>query len=684
MTRSNRQQSLSVQIIRSFLVVLGLGLAALVLVGNNAVTIADTEAKARQERFATRTLAAEIDGLPEQQRSATVWDDAVLRTGMRDSAWMNANLGAWMQDYFGHDESYVLDSANQPFFASIDGEILSPDTYGARADYIAPLVRQLRSDMAEVSEGLDNPYEELAGVAAVAPLRFDTGVSIVSVVPIISDSGDITQTPGTESLHVAVRYVDAEYAQQIGDPNELRDVAFTTAPPAGALTGVPVSDPSGEALAWLVWQPERPGMELLMRMLPVLLASALAIALLLWWVLHRLRRVSAQLALSEERLQQSQKLETIGQLTGGIAHDFNNLLTIIMGNTEMIQDELEPDHPLRRYADLSAVAADRAAELTSRLLAFSRKQALQPQVVDVNEVIVGFEAMLRRTLSEDIDIRINAAHGLWRTEVDLGQTETALLNLAINARDAMPDGGTLTIETANVVLNDSDVALEPGLVAGEFVMIAVRDTGHGIPKSQIDRVFEPFFTTKAVGKGTGLGLSMVYGFVKQTGGHIAITSAPGEGTTVWLYFPRQRGAGPVPEAVTGASTTPQRGRETILIVEDDNLILQQLAEQLSALDYEVLAEATGAPALAKLRERPDIALLLTDVVLPGGMNGQEIAEEARRIRPDLKVLYTSGYSRSALMHQGRLDPGVELLSKPYRRSELAEKLRKVLDGQVPA
>ncbi len=380
----------------------------------------------------------------------------------------------------------------------------------------------------------------------------------------------------------------------------------------------------------------------------------------------------------EERLRQSQKLEAVGQLTGGVAHDFSNLLTIIMGNTEMLQDSLDEASPLRRFADASAVAADRAAELTSRLLAFSRKQMLRPEVLDVNALIIDFEDMLSRTLGENIDFKIDLANDIWRSEIDLAQAEAAILNLAINARDAMQGGGSLTIETANVVLDDAYVSSEPDLAAGEYVVIAVSDTGHGIPKDQITQVFQPFFTTKAVGQGTGLGLSMVHGFVKQTGGHIRIYSELNEGTTVKLYFPRHVG-----DQDEKGNTSPdrslQRGQETILVIEDDVLILQQLMAQLTGLGYRVVTASAGSPALDILRARSGIDLLLTDVILPGGMNGRQIADAALVIHPDLKVLFTSGYSENALMHNGRLASDVNFLGKPYRRSELAAKVREVLD-----
>lgn len=381
----------------------------------------------------------------------------------------------------------------------------------------------------------------------------------------------------------------------------------------------------------------------------------------------------------EERLRQSQKLEAVGQLTGGVAHDFNNLLTVIMGNNELLQDHLEAGHPLRKYADMSAIAADRAAELTNRLLAFSRKQALQPQVTDINAVVSGIEGMMRRTLGEAIAIDIALTGDLWKTAVDLSQLEAALLNLAINARDAMPDGGTLTIETANTTLYDADMCDEDDPLPGHYIVTTVSDTGHGIPKDVLDRVFEPFFTTKAVGEGTGLGLSMVYGFVKQTGGLIRVQSQVNEGTSIKLYFPRFHGEhAPLP--APSHDSTIVRGQETILVVEDDTLIAQQLTAQLWDLGYKVLNAAAGEAALSILRTRADIDLLFTDIILPGGLDGRQVAATARSIRPALKVLYTSGYSDTATAHKAGADFAGELLRKPYRRSDLASKIRKVLDA----
>ncbi|MEI4263991.1 ATP-binding protein [Roseovarius sp. D0-M9] len=300
-------------------------------------------------------------------------------------------------------------------------------------------------------------------------------------------------------------------------------------------------------------------------------------------------------------------------------------------------------------------------------------------MIDINAVITGMEDMLRRTLGESIDIEIVLADGLWSTEIDLAQVEAALLNLTINSRDAMSDGGSLTIETANVALDEDYVSTEPELNAGQYVAIVVSDTGHGISKDHMAHVFEPFFTTKSVDTGTGLGLSMVYGFVKQTGGHVRIYSEQNDGTTVKLYFPRYFGDHAA-HSVTLDDISLQRGQETILVVEDDALILQQLTAQLTGLGYEVLAASAGTPALDILRARSDIDLLLTDVVLPGGMNGRQIAEAAQLIHPGLKVLYTSGYSENAIFHHGRLDKDVNFLGKPYRRSELAAKVRQVLES----
>ena len=394
-------------------------------------------------------------------------------------------------------------------------------------------------------------------------------------------------------------------------------------------------------------------------------------------VLGSMIDISERLLL-EERLRQAQKMEAVGQLTGGVAHDFNNLLTIVLGNAEILSEELVKHPHLYAMAEMTTNAALRGAELTNRLLAFSRKQPLEPRVLDVSQLIHSMDGLLRRTLPETIQLEIVRCGGLWKTEIDPGQLETALLNLALNARDAMPDGGALTIEMVNAALDDDYVANESEVQAGQYVLIVVTDTGHGIPRETVGRIFEPFFTTKEVGKGTGLGLSMVYGFVKQSGGHIRVYSEMGEGTSFKLYFPRSQ----TREAGFQMDSPIRRivgGSETILVVEDDGLVREYVVAQLKSLGYRVFQASTGAEALEILQQEAKIDLLFTDVVIPGGMGGRAVADAARQLRPEIKVLFTSGYTENSIVHNGKLDRGVELLSKPYRREQLAFKLRKVLD-----
>ncbi|WP_323353667.1 hybrid sensor histidine kinase/response regulator [Leptolyngbya sp. CCNP1308] len=380
----------------------------------------------------------------------------------------------------------------------------------------------------------------------------------------------------------------------------------------------------------------------------------------------------------EEQLQQSQRLESVGQLTGGIAHDFNNLLTVILGNAELLTEMLDPDPRLQPLAAMIGSAAQRGAELTQRLLAFARRQALDPEAVDVNRLIAAIDGLLRRTLGEHIEIEIVRRAGLWPALVDPAQLESALLNLCLNARDAMVEGGRLTLETANTRLSQDYADQHVEVVPGQYVMVAVSDTGLGIASENLERVFEPFFTTKETGKGTGLGLSMVYGFVKQSGGHIQIYSELGQGTTIKMYLPRFWGdtepqSQPVERAVVG-------GSELILLVEDEELVRRYAHDQLVNLGYRVLVATDGHAALALVRQRDDIDLLFTDIVMPGGLSGRELADLARQLRPGLNVLYTSGYTENAIVHHGRLDPGVQLLSKPYGRTELSHKIRDALDA----
>lgn len=387
---------------------------------------------------------------------------------------------------------------------------------------------------------------------------------------------------------------------------------------------------------------------------------------------------------AEEALRQAQKMEAIGQLTGGVAHDFNNLLTVIMGGLDSIRREIDKGPSdfdiarLRRMQTLAFRGAERAATLTSRLLAFARRQPLAPKPIDLGKLVVGLSELLQRTLGETVALETVSAAGLWFAHADPAELETALMNLAINARDAMPNGGQLTIETANVSLDEHYVStlVEP-VPPGQYAMLAVSDTGEGMKKETIDRVFEPFFTTKAAGKGTGLGLSQVYGFVRQSGGHIRIYSEPGEGTTVKLYLPRDlRAELPASEQIASRA---DGGSETVLVVEDHEGLREYSVGVLRELGYRVLEASEGQAGLKLLRERPDIDLLFTDVVLPG-LNGRQLADQALEIRPGLKVLFTTGYTRNAIVHNGRLDDGVSLITKPFTFEGLASKVRNMLDS----
>jgi PAS domain S-box-containing protein len=379
----------------------------------------------------------------------------------------------------------------------------------------------------------------------------------------------------------------------------------------------------------------------------------------------------------EDELHQAQKMEAIGQLTGGVAHDFNNILTVITGTIEILGDAVKDRPHLALIANMISAAAARGADLTKHLLAFSRRQPLQPRSTDVNALAIDAARLLRPTLGEDIEIESMLAHDLAPALIDPSQLSTAILNLALNARDAMPSGGKLTLETRNVVLDEHYARLNIEVRPGYYVMIAVSDTGVGIPGKLLDKVFEPFFTTKDAGKGSGLGLSMVYGFVKQSDGHIKIYSEEGHGTSVKLYLPRAAGAPEALTADTGISGSA-KGDEFILLVEDDALVREYVVTQINRFGYHTLPAANAAEALAIIDRGEHIDLLFTDVMLPGGMNGRQLATEAQKRRPGLKVLYTSGYTENALVHHGRLDPGVLLLPKPYLSSDLARMLRTAL------
>jgi PAS domain S-box-containing protein len=385
----------------------------------------------------------------------------------------------------------------------------------------------------------------------------------------------------------------------------------------------------------------------------------------------------------EEQFRQAQKMEAVGQLTGGIAHDFNNLLTVILGCSEFIGEEAKENPRLSKMAKMILEAAQRGADLTHRMLAFARRQALQPKPIDVNRMLANIESILRRTLSADIDLEVIKSQENCTALVDLTQLESALLNLCVNARDAMPGGGKMIIETGIATLDSRYAEQNGDVTPGQYILIAVSDTGCGISPENLDRVFDPFFTTKEVGKGTGLGLSMVYGFIKQSQGHVKIYTEPGEGTSVKLYLPKaSQESEPFNQEATLIADL--HGSEIILLVEDNAPVREFAKTQLHHLGYQVLEAANGKEALAVLREHPEIELLFTDVVMPGGLNGRELALQARKLYPALKVLFSSGYAESAILDMGLLDEDVQLLNKPYSRLQLARRIRGMLTASQSA
>ncbi|WKA26694.1 PAS domain S-box protein [Bradyrhizobium roseum] len=380
---------------------------------------------------------------------------------------------------------------------------------------------------------------------------------------------------------------------------------------------------------------------------------------------------------ADAQLRHAQKMDAIGQLTGGVAHDFNNILTVITGTIGILEEAVADNPDYVTIARLIDEAAERGANLTKHLLAFARKQPLQPVELDVNALVLESAKLLRPTLGEHIEITPLLAENTWTALADPNQLTTAVLNLAINARDAMPDGGKLAIETANVVLDENYAGRHSEVAPGSYVMIAVSDTGTGIPPALVERVFEPFFTTKEVGRGTGLGLSMVFGFVKQSGGHVKIYSEQDHGTSVKIYLPRAIGLQQT-AAEAAASANVVGGTETILVVEDDAMVRRYVMTQVQSLGYATFEASNAFDALRIIDDVPAIDLLFTDVIMPGAMNGRKLVDEALKRRPGLKTLYTSGYTENAIVHHGRLDSGVLLLAKPYRKSELARMIRLAL------
>jgi len=397
--------------------------------------------------------------------------------------------------------------------------------------------------------------------------------------------------------------------------------------------------------------------------------------------LASLRAESERRATAEAALWQAQKMEAVGQLTGGVAHDFNNLLTVIIGGLDTIARNQggDPDR-LKRAADVALQGAQRAAGLTARLLAFARRQPLNPSPLEINLLVRDLVDLLQRTLGETIELEFVLPPGVWVVDVDQNQLENALVNLAINARDAMPEGGKLTIETGNAELDERHVSRDAEVTPGQYVVVAVSDSGVGMDKDTLAKAFEPFFTTKDVGKGTGMGLSQVYGFVKQSGGHVTLYSEQGLGTTVKLYFPRHHGTAGVVAESRQQPVPRGSSNEVILVVEDDSDVRAFSTGSLRDLGYSVLEAADADGAMAILEGPSTVSLLFTDVVLPG-KSGRALSDMATRVRPGLKVLFTTGYSRNAIVHNGRLDAGVSLLGKPFTFDQLARQVREVLDQE---
>ena len=392
------------------------------------------------------------------------------------------------------------------------------------------------------------------------------------------------------------------------------------------------------------------------------------------------KAATERLKATEEALRQSQKMEAVGQLTGGIAHDFNNLLTGIVGSLDLLQIRLNQGRTdnAARYIEAAMISANRAAALTHRLLAFARRQPLIPKGVDVNQLIVSLEDLLRRTIGETIDLKIATAANLWCTLCDPNQLENALVNLAINARDAMPEGGKLTISTADARLDDA-TADTPALPPGDYICIAVTDTGTGMSAEVAARAFDPFFTTKPIGQGTGLGLSMIYGFARQSNGHATIDSRLGEGTSIRLYLPRYQGGVAAPHRSAARASEHAASGETVLVVEDEPIVRGVILEMLQDQGFRTLEAVDGPSGLRLLRSRARIDLLVTDVGLPG-LTGRQLADQARETRPGLKILFMTGYAESAARSQGFLQPGMEMITKPFELDNLSRKIRSMVSG----
>jgi two-component system NtrC family sensor kinase len=608
--------------------------------------------------------------------------------------------------------------------------IVGADGYPLVSGTVYPMPRIDLSDRNYFKSHRDNPaleaYVSQTLAARAANTRFFaisrkrtvngqfSGVTIVSIAPeYFADFYSQLPPPGSATLLRADGAVLARYPDYPGAQTQLRaDAPFMTAiktrPKSGFVTAAAAIDGGIRIFTYqqLVKLPTLyvvAGIEKAAVIREWMLAMAthlifgipatLALVGLGFIALRRTERLQQEITRresTEQALRQAQKMEAVGRLSGGIAHDFNNMLTVILGNIDIASRRIGDDNPrIQRLLDSARQASERAATLVQRLLAFSRQHPQEVKSVDINRLVQSMSELLRRTIGETITVETVLAGGLWKVAVDANQLENAVLNLAVNARDAMAGGGRLTIETANSYLDEAYVSTHSDdFAAGQYVLLAVTDSGTGMSPEVRERAFEPFFTTKPTGMGTGLGLSMVYGFMKQSNGHIKIYSEAGEGTTIKLYFPRigeQRALPDWSDERTAARPAPSpRGSETILLVEDDEEVRKFAVEILREQGYTIHAAPNAVSALQLLETESGIGMLFTDVVLPGGMNGRQLADEARRRRPELKVLYATGYTRNAIIHQGRLDAEVELLTKPFTAEALARKIRQILDGPPSA
>ncbi|MGK7652739.1 sensor histidine kinase [Roseovarius sp. B08] len=566
------RRTLSFRIVSSLLIVFGLGLLALILAGHNAIRIVDQSSLDRQQRMATRSLAAAVASLPEQQRSATIWDDAIRNVAARNEKWIDANLGVWMQEYFGHHESYVLDEENKPVFSSVSGEVRAPETFETRADAIAPLVAQLRSIMAEASEGQDNAFEELADVAVVSPVRLAGEVALVSVVPIISDTGEIPQLPETEPLHIAVRYVDDVLAQEVGQAIELDETAFQSARPDEDLAGVALADLSNNILSWLVWKPYRPGMDLFLKMFPALVIFGLAGGAVLFWLVRRLVGVSGQLEASEaqahldvialNKARQEAEAADRAKLNflSVLSHELRTPLTVILGfsrlgkNMRQLPSAKQLDERLNlRPADVDDIRGsvdevleftttamekiDKSGEhllfLVNQLLDYAKLETgsmkIDPEICDVEKVIEPVVAQMS-ILAEQKGLRLETSLISSLIWADVTRTRQILINLLGNSIKFTESG------KISVVVTETE----------NQVHIDVSDTGAGIKPEELDRIFEPFHqidssSTRSV-EGTGLGLAVVKELAELEGGTIEVRSEVGVGSTFTLSLPKETSA----------------------------------------------------------------------------------------------------------------------------------------------